>query len=202
VDYDTNKEIGVQIYNKVISIVRQLIQKVGGIIISDYGKGIITKNLMGKIIKLAVEKEKFIIVDPKPKNVNYYNGCSIVTPNHHEASQMMQINGKTKEDIINIGKKIMKKISCDVLITRGKNGMILLQKDESIKSIPTKAKEVFDVVGAGDTVVATLALSLSSNASLEEAAIIANHAAGITVGKVGTATASLEELRESMEMPT
>ena len=199
VDYDTTKEIGVQTFDKVISIVRQLIQKVGVIIISDYGKGIITKNLMEKIIKLAVKKKKCLIVDPKPKNVNYYKGCSIVTPNHHESSEMIQIEEKTEEDLINIGKNLMVKLACDVLVTRGEKGMILFQKDGSIKNIPTIAKEVFDVTGAGDTVVASLALAMSCKASLEEAAMIANHAAGIVVGKVGTATVSLEELKRDME---
>jgi len=202
VDYDTNKEIGVQSFDKVIAIVSQLIQKVGGIIISDYGKGIITKILMEKIIKLAIKKKKFLIVDPKPRNVSYYKGCSIVTPNHHEASQMTQIKEKTEEDLVNIGKKLMVKIACDVLITRGEKGMMLFQKNGSIKNIPTRSKEVFDVTGAGDTVVATLAMALSSNASLEEAVILANHAAGIVIGKVGTSTASLQELMRSVEILT
>jgi len=93
----------------------------------------------------------------------------------------------------------MVNIACDVLITRGEKGMILFQKDGSIKNIPTRAKEVFDVTGAGDTVGATLALALSSSASLEEAAILANQAAGIVVGKVGTATVSREELIRDLE---
>lgn len=202
VDYDTNKEIGVQTFDKVIAIVRQLIKKVGVIIISDYGKGVITKNLMEEIIKLAVKKKKFLIVDPKPKNVNCYKGCSIVTPNHHEASEMTQIEEKTEDDLVKIGETLMANLDCDVLITRGEKGMTLFQKDGSIKSIPTKAKEVYDVTGAGDTVVATLAISLSCKASLEESAIIANQSAGIVVGKIGTATTSLEDIIRSMEIPT
>ena len=199
VDYDTNKEISVQTFEKVIAIVRQLIQQVGVIIISDYGKGIITKNLMEKIITLSVKKKKFLIVDPKPKNVNYYKGCSIVIPNHHEASQMTKIEEKTEEDLVKIGETLKANLDCDVLITRGEKGMTLFKKDESIKSISTKAKEVYDVTGAGDTVAASLSLALSNGASLEEASVIANHAAGIVVGKVGTSTVSIKELKTDME---
>jgi len=198
VDYDTNKEIGVQSFEKVIAIVSQLIQKVGVIIISDYGKGIITKILMEEIIKLAINNKKFLIVDPKPKNMNYYKGCSIVIPNHLEASKMAQIEEKTEEDLVNIGGILIEKLGCDVLITRGEKGMTLFRKGDSIINIPTQAKEVFDITGAGDTVAALLSLALSSGASLGDASVIANQAAGIVVGKVGTSTVSIKELKNDL----
>lgn len=199
VDYEIKEEIGELIFEKVIDATDKLIKKVDVIVVSDYGKGIITKKLMEQISELAKKKKRFLIVDPKPQNIDYYKGCTLFTPNHHEASVMTQIEEKNEEDLINIGEALMANLDCEVLITRGEKGMSLFRRDGKVKHIQTKAKEVYDVTGAGDTVVATLALGLSCKASLEEAAMIANHTAGIVVGKVGTSTVSVKELKNDIE---
>jgi len=199
VDYEVKDEIGDLTFDKIKDAVKKLIQKIDVIVVSDYGKGIITKKLMEHIIEMAKKNKKFLIVDPKPKNVSYYNGCMLLTPNHQEASTMTQIEEKTDDDIVDIGEALMAKLDCEVLITRGEKGMMLFKRDGKTKNIPTKAKEVYDVIGAGDTVVATLAIAIAGGASLEEAAMIANHAAGIVVGKVGTSTVSVKELKEDIE---
>ena len=117
-----------------------------------------------------------------------YKNVTLITPNLKEAKEMTD----KEENLIN-------ELNSPILVTKGENGMSLLEKDGNITNIPTKAKEVYDVSGAGDTVVATLALALSSNATLKQAATLANHAAGITVGKIGTSTVTIEEIRNSIE---
>jgi len=169
--------------------------------VSDYAKGIVTATLMDKLKILCKSCNKIIVVDPKPENMNFYKDATLITPNYTEAYKMANIGKDTEdmiEDIESLGKSLLQKMNSNVLITRSEKGMSLFCKDGAIKHIPTFAKEVYDIIGAGDTSVATLALALVSGANYEEAAIIANHAAGITVGKIGTSTVSIEELKESV----
>ena len=190
-DYEKRDYLNKEIENKILDFIKNKIQDIDAIIISDYAKGVITKDLMEKIKEIA--NNKIIIVDPKPKHVNFYKDVSLVSPNIKEAKEMAN-----KEGIEEIGKELITKLNTPILITRGEKGMSLIEKTETT-NIPTKAKEVYDVSGAGDTVVATLALALASNATLKQAATLANHAAGITVGKVGTSTVSIEEIKKSLE---
>ena len=171
------------------------------VIVSDYAKGTITKNLMEKLIKLCMEKKKIVVVDPKPNHKEFYKYATLISPNHKEAHKMTGFadDEDSKGDVEKMGKFLLEDLKSNVLITRGEKGMSLFEKNGKITHIPTFAKEVFDIVGAGDTSVATLTLALAADASFEEAAIIANHAAGITVGKVGTSTVSIEELKMSIE---
>lgn len=121
-----------------------------------------------------------------------------MTPNHDEASRLTGIEEKTENDAIKIGNKIMSELNCNVLLTRGAKGMLLFTKEGKITDIPTKARQIYDVTGAGDTVSAVMALGLASGINLRDSAKIANYAAGVVVGKVGTATVSAEELSEAM----
>lgn len=200
-DYEKKGYVNREIESKLISFVKDNLAGVDAIIISDYAKGVITAALMEKLKELCRHNNKIIVVDPKPKNSDLYNGVTLVTPNHAEAHSMAGIGEleNTKEDIEDLGKRLIKKLDCSILITRGEKGMSLFEKDGHVSHIPTFAKEVYDIIGAGDTSVAAVALALVSGASFEEAAIIANYAAGITVGKVGTSTVSTDELRESIE---
>ena len=179
--------------DKIINFVKEKILDVDVIIISDYAKGIVTKNLMERLIEMCKKNSKKIIVDPKPKNKKHYFGVDVVAPNHIEAMKMAGagING----DVDKIGFELVKEIDSNVLITRGKKGMSFFSKHGGVVNIPTVAKEVFDVTGAGDTVMAVLALVMACGANYEVAANIANHAAGIVVGKVGTSSLSLDELK-------
>jgi D-beta-D-heptose 7-phosphate kinase/D-beta-D-heptose 1-phosphate adenosyltransferase len=176
------------------------------VIVSDYAKGVVGEQLMIPLHRLLEatrtrqQRPLPLVVDPKPSNIHCFVGATIVTPNHHEAQQM---TGMRIEDPVSLGavaRQIRDDIGCRaVLITRGEAGMALLQEDDQLVTIPTMAKEVFDVTGAGDTVAATLSLALASGCTMREAAILANHAAGIVVGKIGTASVSAEELLAALQ---
>ena len=139
-----------------------------------------------------------MLVDPKIRNFSSYRPATLVTPNHHEALRMTNLENDTDDGLANAAKLIRDRLGCDaVLITRGDRGMMLQEGDEGAIFVATAAREVYDVTGAGDTVIATLAAALATGASLVEAAMLANNAAGIVVGKVGTATANATELIDS-----
>lgn len=171
------------------------------IIISDYYKGVISKPLMNQILIRVAEVEKEtgrkipVVVDPKPDQPDRFYGASLITPNHIEAEKMSGRHIHNIEELRAAAELLLQKVGCQaVLITRGEAGMALLEKGKELVSIPTTAREVFDVTGAGDTVIAVLALGLAAGAPYGEAAALANIAAGVVVGKVGTATVSQEEL--------
>jgi D-beta-D-heptose 7-phosphate kinase/D-beta-D-heptose 1-phosphate adenosyltransferase len=170
-----------------LKIMKEEIANSDLILISDYAKGAITRDL----INFVKNSGKRIIIDPKPKNILLYENSFLITPNEKEALEM-----SGQKDIYSAGRYLRERLSCNVLITRGEKGMSLFSDNEI--DIPTSAKEVYDVTGAGDTVIATLALSIASGASLEEAVIIANHAAGIAVSKAGTYQVKIGELERKV----
>jgi len=200
-DYEKKGYVDANTENIIFDFVSKKLDEIDAIIISDYAKGTITKNLMEKLTSLCKEKNKIIVVDPKPKHKDFYKNATLITPNHKEAHEMTGLaeEDSSDVDIEKMGKRLLGELNSTILITKGEKGMSLFEKDKKITSIPTFAKEVYDIVGAGDTSAATLTLALASGASFEEAAVIANHAAGITVGKIGTSTVSIEELRKSIE---
>ena len=197
VDYENREYINQEEEKRIMKYIKIIISKIDVVIISDYAKGLITKTLMQGIIRIAKQNNVDIIVDPKPKHVQYYRNVTLVTPNHKEACEMIGIE-KKNNSLEKTGREISRMLNANILITRGEKGMTLFEASK-ITNIPTKAKEVYDVTGAGDTVVAALGLAMGAKASLKQAAIIANHAAGITVGKVGASTVSLKELKKSVE---
>lgn len=170
-----------------------------GIIISDYNKGFITKKLIGAFLNYQKAYNKVLTVDPKVEHFPYYKNVTCITPNRAEASELIHIKEpELLEDIMKLGEKVKKRISCEhLLITLGKDGMMLFEESARVIHIPTVAREVFDVTGAGDTVVAVFTLSLAAGASVIEAAIMSNIAAGITVAKLGTAFTSQKEMKET-----
>ncbi|HPP30372.1 MAG TPA: PfkB family carbohydrate kinase [bacterium] len=170
-----------------------------GMIISDYNKGFITKGLINIFLKFKKRYSKILTVDPKVEHFPYYKNVTCITPNRAEASEFLHIKEpEASEDIEKLGQRIMKRLRCEhLLITLGKDGMMLFEREGNVIHIPTVAREVFDVTGAGDTVIAVFTLSLSAGASVVEAAIISNIAAGITVAKLGTASTSQNELKET-----
>ncbi len=166
-----------------------------GIILSDYGKGLLTKKLIHATIRGAKEAKKFILVDPKQKNVFFYKGATVITPNTAEASLASGIPITDLSSLRKAGRMLLQKLRCDVLvITRGEEGMAIFEPHQEPVLVPTVGKEVFDVTGAGDTVIGTMALALGAGARVIDAARLANYAAGIVVGKVGTATVYRGEL--------
>lgn len=186
---------------KILGFVNTKINDIDAILISDYDKGVITNKLLEDVIPLAKKYNKPIIVDPKVEHFLDYKGVTIVTPNIKEASAATGISPINETSIRNMGQWLLTQLECDtVLITRGKDGMTLFENDGAVIHIPTVAREVFDVTGAGDTVTGVVALCLAVDAVMVDAAIIANTAAGIVVGKLGTATATKEELKHQLDI--
>jgi D-beta-D-heptose 7-phosphate kinase/D-beta-D-heptose 1-phosphate adenosyltransferase len=184
-----------EVQKKILTDVKRRIRSFDAICVEDYGKGVITPELVQEIVRLSRRYGKIITVDPKESHLSYYRGVSCITPNHHEASTLAKIIIRDDASLTRAGQKLLRVLECqNVLITRGENGMCLFQKGLKPVKIPTLAQDVFDVSGAGDTVIGTYTLALASKASAIEAAHLANCAAGIVVGKVGTATVTQGEL--------
>ncbi|MDR3330792.1 MAG: D-glycero-beta-D-manno-heptose-7-phosphate kinase [Endomicrobium sp.] len=186
------------IEEKVIENIKKLISKVNAVIISDYGKGVISTVVIKKIVYLARKYKIPVAVDPKTDCFKKYKKVTIMTPNEKEAIEGMgEKKIVTDEDVGLLGKKILKILNLDsVLITRGEKGMTLIQSSGKVTAIPARAKEVYDVTGAGDTVISTMTLALAAKANLLSAAELANFAASVVVGKIGTTTISCHELEE------
>ncbi|MFH1394716.1 MAG: D-glycero-beta-D-manno-heptose-7-phosphate kinase [Candidatus Omnitrophota bacterium] len=175
--------------------VSQNIKKFDAVIIEDYGKGIITPSLLKIVVPIAKRYNKIVAVDPKENHFSYYKGIDVITPNHHEAAKAVGFDLNSDETFKKGGDKLLKKLRAKViLLTLGENGMMVCQKGKDPYKIPTLAQEVFDVSGAGDTVIATYVLSAVSGGSPVLAAHIANCAAGIVVGKIGVAVVEQKEL--------
>ena len=173
-------------------------EKYDGILISDYNKGLLTKTLMEKVLSFSKKKKIPVFVDPKVKNFHLFSPVTLVTPNHFEAEKIVHHECYTDTQVEKVCQKILTRISARyIILKRGEQGMTVFERGKKAIHIPTIAKEVFDVTGAGDTVNATAALALLSGASILEAAVLANTAAGIVVGKIGTATVTPEELINS-----
>jgi D-beta-D-heptose 7-phosphate kinase/D-beta-D-heptose 1-phosphate adenosyltransferase len=154
--------------------------------------------LVPDLIREAREREKFLAVDPKRSDFSSYRGASLVTPNSKEAERASGIEIVDERSFIQAGQRLLEMTKADsLLITRGEEGMTLFEGQEHAH-IPTVAREVFDVTGAGDTVIASLTLAVTAGASVGEAAVLANHAAGVVVGKLGTAAASVDEILASI----
>ncbi len=184
---------------KILELCEQFIPECHALILSDYNKGIFSKNLCEELIKRAHGRLP-IIVDPKGRNYRQYKGVTVLTPNLKELAEVSGKELKTQAEIIEAARHLQEELSIEsILITQGSQGMTLFDGRKEPKQIPAQAREVYDVSGAGDTVVATLATSLAAGIRLSEACKLANAAAGIVVGKVGTATVSAEELEKVVE---
>ncbi|MBU2572541.1 MAG: D-glycero-beta-D-manno-heptose-7-phosphate kinase [Elusimicrobia bacterium] len=176
----------------------------GALILSDYGKGLLTPHVIEAAIQLCRKRGVPVFVDPKVEHFHRYKKVTCLTPNTTEACQGMRLLQKDGRDAVEeLGKKIVGTLKClSLLITRGEHGMTLFNNTGGrmkVLHIPTKAREVYDVTGAGDTVISALALASAAGATLEEAALLSNFAAGIVVGKLGTAAVTREELLENIK---
>jgi D-beta-D-heptose 7-phosphate kinase/D-beta-D-heptose 1-phosphate adenosyltransferase len=197
-DRESRTPVSAQIEVQIISSIKQALREANAFVVSDYDKGVVTPRILGEILPFAYERVP-VLIDPKLRNFNFYRPATLVTPNHHEALRMSDSEDHSDDGLRHAGSVIRKKLGCDaVLITRGDKGMMLLEGQGEVEGEPvyvkTAAREVYDVTGAGDTVIAALAAALAAGTSMIEAATLANHAAGIVVGKVGTATATADEL--------
>lgn len=201
VDREKNHPISKQDSRKILQFVKKKIEEVDVVIIEDYGKGVIEPFLLTPLMKLAKHFKKPVIVDPKEKHFSLYRGVTSITPNRAEAygAYGVDVNGR-EPDLEEVGRGLLKRLnSQSVLITLGEEGMALFERNRPTVKIPTMAREVYDVSGAGDTVIAVFALGIAVGASLREAAVLSNLAAGIVVGKLGTATVEPSELKQAVQ---
>jgi D-beta-D-heptose 7-phosphate kinase/D-beta-D-heptose 1-phosphate adenosyltransferase len=198
-DVEGRHELKAALQRRILQYVESRLRELTCVVVSDYAKGVISASLMSELTRLAVLRKVPVIVDPKVEHFGYYKGVTVITPNHLEATQASGIHGEDDQTINEAGAVIRQRLGCQsVLITRGEKGMSLYEADGASWHLPTQARQVYDVTGAGDTVIGTLALALSTGASIKSGAILANHAAGIVVGMVGTATVSPTQLSEAL----
>lgn len=197
-DREDKKKVSGKTYKSLVEYIKKAVKEHDAVIISDYKKGIVSSALVAEVVKAARPKNKFIAVDPKTGHFHCYKGVSLITPNIMEASHGSGIEIKDEKSLIKAGRTLLKKLPCKaVLITRGEEGMSLFEKGNVIH-IPTVARHVYDVTGAGDTVVAAFTLARASGATMQQASLAANHAAGIVVGEVGTAVTTPAKILRSI----
>jgi D-beta-D-heptose 7-phosphate kinase/D-beta-D-heptose 1-phosphate adenosyltransferase len=199
IDYEVDDEIAGEIESRVIAEIEKHATRAAAIVVSDYLKGCVTRQVMQAALAAAARHGVPLLVDPKIPHLSYYKGASVVTPNHYEAEAATGVRVRSEDDARRAARLFREQAGCrDVVMTRGDQGIWLLS-DRVEGHLPAAAREVTDVTGAGDTVVATLALTLAAGATLVEAARLANEAAGIVVGRFGPATVSVPELLNAIE---
>lgn len=197
-DRESRDKIDAGVSKKITGYIKKAVRGADVVVISDYAKGLITGGLAGEIRRICETLGIPLLVDPKVEHFDFYKGATIVTPNNLEASVVSGMDIEDEASLQRAGGLLLNRLGCKaLLITRGERGMSLFEED-SETHIPTVAKEVYDVSGAGDTVIAVFALSIASGANFKEASVLANLAAGVVVGKIGTATLNCAELREAV----
>jgi D-beta-D-heptose 7-phosphate kinase/D-beta-D-heptose 1-phosphate adenosyltransferase len=205
VDRETRGALDARTTASLVAAIKKQIARADAVIVGDYGKGVVTQPLLDEIKKLCRERGVWLSLDPKPVHHLNLNGLSLITPNRKEAFELANLPDDTKnanpfadKNLMLVAERLLMELNpALLLITLGELGMLLCQRGQKPFHIPTVAQEVFDVSGAGDTVIASFTLAIAAGASPLEAAILSNHAAGIVVGKVGTATTTPEELINS-----
>ncbi|MDZ7369901.1 MAG: D-glycero-beta-D-manno-heptose-7-phosphate kinase [candidate division KSB1 bacterium] len=200
VDREKRRLIRPEEVETVLERIRPLFPTIDAVIVEDYGKGFITQPLLDGLVALAEEHMRIVTVDPNPNNPLDWSGVTLVKPNRKEAFQWLGLpESEEHEELIKVGRLLLEKWRVSLLlITMGEEGMMLFDPPNEPYHTPTRARDVYDVSGAGDTVIAFVTAALAAGLSAVEAAEIANHAAGIVVGKLGTATVTPEELRAEL----
>jgi D-beta-D-heptose 7-phosphate kinase/D-beta-D-heptose 1-phosphate adenosyltransferase len=197
-DRESMQELSREAAGRVLERAAERLREAAVVLVSDYAKGVITRRVAAQLLPAARRLNKRVVVDPKVEHFTLYRGATVVTPNHHEASAFARAPIRDGRELERVGRALRRRLGVRaVVVTRGDQGMTLFEQ-AGVTHIPAVAKEVYDVTGAGDTVIAALGLALASGASLRQAAVIANHAAGVVVGKVGTATVSRQELLDAL----
>jgi D-glycero-beta-D-manno-heptose-7-phosphate kinase len=185
----------------VVAAVKKKLPKIDAVLFEDYGKGFLAEELVGQIVPVARAKGKIVAVDPNPRNDIHWRGVSVVKPNRTEAFHAAGILNDSDDGALEeVGRRLLEKWQTELLlITLGDEGMMLFQRNEEPHRVPTRARQVFDVSGAGDTAIALFTLALTAGATPLEATEIANHASAVVVGKLGTATVTRDELLGSFK---
>jgi len=201
-DRETTEELSSDLTFRLVDFIKKKIkeEKISALLISDYGKGVISLNLLKEVISLAKENNIFISIDPKETHFMNYKRVSLITPNHSEAGFAYGKRIKDEISLEEVGWGLLEKLEVEsLLITRGEKGMSLFEKNRTLTHFPTVTREVYDITGAGDTVISAFTCAFAAGASFKEAALISNHAAGIVVGELGTAQVTKEELYQDLK---
>jgi D-glycero-beta-D-manno-heptose-7-phosphate kinase len=207
IDRETRDGLDAPLTSQLLDAIKARLTNADAVVVCDYGKGVVTQSLLNEIKTLCRERGIWLSLDPKPVHHLNLSNLSLITPNRKEAFELASLPDETRhanpladKNLMLVAERLLNELRPAVLlITLGELGMLLCQRDHKPFHIPTVAQEVFDVSGAGDTVIATYSLAIAAGASPVEAAILSNHAAGIVVGKIGTATTSPEELLKSFD---
>ena len=198
-DREHRTPVNREIEARILGAFKLAIENAHALIVSDYDKGVITPRILAEVLPYAYPRMP-VLIDPKLRNFDAYRPATLITPNHYEALRVTSLEEDSDIGLQTAAKTIRTRLGCDaVLVTRGDRGMILLDGHREPLFVEAAAREVYDVTGAGDTVIATLAAALAAGASMPEAAVLANHAAGIVVGKLGTATATAAEILATIQ---
>jgi rfaE bifunctional protein kinase chain/domain len=198
-DQESREPVDARMANRFLRWIEHAIPELDMVVVSDYEKGIVTGPLMEGIVAMAKEAKVQVAVDPRVNHAAHYHGVEIMTPNHHEAGRLCGFEIADDHTLMRAGHQLLETFGCRlVLITRGRDGMSLFETGGQVQHIPTVAREVFDVTGAGDTVMATFSLGLAAGLDARSAAVIANVAAGIVVGEVGTSAVKAETLKTAI----
>jgi D-beta-D-heptose 7-phosphate kinase/D-beta-D-heptose 1-phosphate adenosyltransferase len=194
-DQEDVSELPRALETQLLREARRELASVAAVVVSDYQKGVVSASLLRRLLPLARRRRVPVLVDPKPRHFGFYRGASVVTPNQLEAEQVTGLRLSVPAELAAAGRRMLSRLACRaVLVTRGEHGMSLFERGRAPAHVAAAAREVFDVTGAGDSVIAVLALALAAGATLPEAATLANAAAGVVVGKLGTAQATPAEL--------
>jgi D-beta-D-heptose 7-phosphate kinase/D-beta-D-heptose 1-phosphate adenosyltransferase len=198
-DFESTDEINADVQARLWEVFTARLDYCRGVIISDYGKGVITGDLLQKIIKKTRAEGKFVVVDPKDTHFFSYLGVTTLTPNHHEAGFVAGRRITDDRCLREVGFDLLERLHADsLLITRGEKGMVLFEPPDVLTHFPTRATKVFDVTGAGDTVISAVAVALAAGADLKEAAYLANFAAGLVIREIGTAQTTRAALAKAV----
>lgn len=204
VDREVRKFLSASTEEKIYKAAENKIKDCDAVVIEDYAKGVVSQGLIQKIVKLAHQHGKKVLVDPHQTNSgDFYAGVDLVKPNFSEAVALSGLDYDELRDdpnkLIDLGRAVQKRTGAkEVIMTRGKDGMIIFSEDQMVQ-VPTFARQVFDVTGAGDTVIAALTLGVVSGLNLTEACILANYAAGVVVGQVGCVPCTIKELQDYIQ---
>ena len=199
IDKESKKTINKKIQNEIISYVKTIIKDLDGVILQDYNKGVLSSSLISQVIELANKNKKLITVDPKFNNFYDYKNVTVFKPNRHEAEDILGMKIKTDADVSFAGNTLLNKLNPrNVLLTLGEGGIAVFEKGNPEKRMPTKARKVADVSGAGDTVISTLTIAIAAGANIYEASYLANYAGGLVCEEVGIVPIEIEKLFDTV----
>lgn len=200
IDKESKETVGKNIQNKIFDYVKSIIKNIDGIILQDYNKGVLSSSLISQIIELANKNKTLVTVDPKFNNFYEYKNVTVFKPNRKEAEDILGMQIKTDDDISFAGNTLLKKLNAkNILLTLGEGGIAVFEKGKPQKRMPTKARKVADVSGAGDTVISTLTMALAAGANIYEASYLANYAGGIVCEEVGIIPIEIDKLFDTVQ---